>query len=108
MYAFDIKLNLYNMVAFPTIIGMGIDNSVHIFHRYQEIGRGSLRFGVAHDRARAVGYVADDDGRLLGIGAGHSPGAHVDWRALAGGFGVLFYHVRYPAAGPAANPRAPR
>ena len=43
MYAFDIKLNLYNMVAFPTIIGMGIDNSVHIFHRYQEIGRGSLR-----------------------------------------------------------------
>ena len=43
MYAFDIKLNLYNMVAFPTIIGMGIDNSVHIFHRYQEVGRGSLR-----------------------------------------------------------------
>ena len=43
MYAFDIKLNLYNMVAFPTIIGMGVDNSVHIFHRYQEIGRGSLR-----------------------------------------------------------------
>ena len=43
MYVFDIKLNLYNMVAFPTIIGMGIDNSVHIFHRYQEVGRGSLR-----------------------------------------------------------------
>ncbi len=43
MYAFDIKLNLYNMVAFPTIIGMGVDNSVHIFHRYQEVGRGSLR-----------------------------------------------------------------
>ena len=43
MYAFDIKLNLYNMVAFPTVIGMGVDNSVHIFHRYQEVGRGSLR-----------------------------------------------------------------
>lgn len=43
MYVFDIKLNLYNMVAFPTIIGMGIDNGVHIFHRYRETGPGSLR-----------------------------------------------------------------
>ncbi len=43
MYAFDIKLNLYNMVAFPTVIGMGIDNGVHIFHRYRETGKGSLR-----------------------------------------------------------------
>ena len=43
MYVFDIKLNLYNMVAFPTIIGMGIDNGVHIFHRYRETGKGSLR-----------------------------------------------------------------
>ena len=43
MYAFDIKLNLYNMVAFPTIIGMGIDNGVHVFHRYREAGKGSLR-----------------------------------------------------------------
>ena len=43
MYVFNIKLNLYNMVAFPTIIGMGIDNGVHIFHRYRETGTGSLR-----------------------------------------------------------------
>lgn len=43
MYVFDIKLNLYNMVAFPTIIGMGIDNGVHVFHRYREAGKGSLR-----------------------------------------------------------------
>jgi predicted RND superfamily exporter protein len=43
MYAFDIRLNLYNMVAFPTIIGMGIDNGVHVFHRYREAGKGSLR-----------------------------------------------------------------
>ena len=43
MYAFGIKLNLYNMVAFPTVIGMGIDNGVHIFHRYRETGKGSLR-----------------------------------------------------------------
>lgn len=43
MYVFDFKVNIYNIVAFPTIIGMGIDNAVHIFHRYQEAGVGSLR-----------------------------------------------------------------
>ncbi|SVD33130.1 uncharacterized protein METZ01_LOCUS385984, partial [marine metagenome] len=36
MYVFDFRINIYNMVAFPTIIGMGIDNAVHIFHRYRE------------------------------------------------------------------------
>jgi len=43
MYVFDYKVNIYNMVAFPTIIGMGIDNAVHVFHRYRESGPGSLR-----------------------------------------------------------------
>ena len=43
MYILDYKINIYNMVAFPTIIGMGIDNAVHIFHRYREAGKGSLR-----------------------------------------------------------------
>ncbi len=43
MYLFDIRLNLYNIVTFPIIIGMGVDNGVHIFHRYREAGRNSLR-----------------------------------------------------------------
>ena len=42
MYVFGMKLNFYNMVALPTIIGMGIDNGVHLFHRYREEGPGSL------------------------------------------------------------------
>lgn len=36
------KLNFYNMVALPTVIGMGIDNGVHFYHRYREEGPGSL------------------------------------------------------------------
>ncbi|MFP6642902.1 MAG: MMPL family transporter [Candidatus Latescibacterota bacterium] len=43
MYVFDFKVNIYNIVAFPVIIGMGIDNAVHVFHRYREAGVGSLR-----------------------------------------------------------------
>lgn len=42
LYLQDLKLNFYNMVALPTIIGMGIDNGVHLYHRYQEEGPGSM------------------------------------------------------------------
>lgn len=42
MFVAGMKLNFYNMVALPTIIGMGIDNGVHLYHRYREEGEGSL------------------------------------------------------------------
>lgn len=42
LYLQDVKLNFYNMVALPTIIGMGIDNGVHLYHRYREEGPGSM------------------------------------------------------------------
>lgn len=36
---FDVKLGLYNMVVLPTILGIGIDGSVHLYHRFLEEGR---------------------------------------------------------------------
>ena len=42
MAVFVIKLNLYNMVVLPAILGIGVDNGVHLYHRYKEEGRGSL------------------------------------------------------------------
>ncbi|MYB54887.1 MAG: MMPL family transporter [Gemmatimonadetes bacterium] len=42
LYLQDLKLNFYNMVALPTIIGMGIDNGVHLYHRYKQEGPGSM------------------------------------------------------------------
>ena len=41
---FDIRLSIFNMVVVPTVIGIGIDNAIHIFHRYREEGRMSLRY----------------------------------------------------------------
>lgn len=38
MVALDIRLNIFNMVVLPTVLGIGIDNGIHIFHRYQEEG----------------------------------------------------------------------
>ncbi|MFQ5864336.1 MAG: RND family transporter [bacterium] len=42
MYLSGMKLNLFNIVVFPSVIGIGVDNGVHIYHRYLEEGRGSL------------------------------------------------------------------
>ena len=38
MALFGIKLNIFNMVVLPTVLGIGIDNAIHIFHRYREEG----------------------------------------------------------------------
>lgn len=38
----DWKLNLFNLIALPLLIGMGQDDSLHIIHRYREEGPGSL------------------------------------------------------------------
>lgn len=36
MGLFDIKLSIFNMVALPSIIGIGVDNSIHIYYRFRE------------------------------------------------------------------------
>lgn len=72
MYLFDIKLNLYNMVAFPTVIGMGIDNGVHIFHRYREEGAGSLRLVL---RTTGVALLATTMTTMVGF-SGLIPANH--------------------------------
>jgi predicted RND superfamily exporter protein len=38
------KLNLFNIVVLPSVIGIGVDNGVHVYHRYREEGRNSLLF----------------------------------------------------------------
>lgn len=46
MVLLDIKLNFFNMLALPTLIGMGVDDGVHMHHRYRELGRHSARYIV--------------------------------------------------------------
>ena len=40
----NIKLNWFNLVAFPAMLAFGINNGLHFYHRYLEEGRGSLFF----------------------------------------------------------------
>jgi predicted RND superfamily exporter protein len=42
LYFFGVDFNVFNLAVIPTIIGLGIDNAVHIYHRYLEEGPGSL------------------------------------------------------------------
>ncbi len=43
MVLFGIDLTFYNLVVLPTVLGVGNDGGVHLTHRYQEEGRGSIR-----------------------------------------------------------------
>ncbi len=42
MWVAGIRLNFFNIIIVPAVLGMSIDNSIHIFHRYKELGPGSL------------------------------------------------------------------
>ena len=54
MYLFDIQLNFINAVVLPNLLAIAVDNSVHLFHRYEEEGPGSLGHVVRHTGLAAV------------------------------------------------------
>ncbi|MEM1125089.1 MAG: MMPL family transporter [Bacteroidota bacterium] len=43
MEIFGLRLNFYNLVVLPAVLGIGNDAGVHLVHRYREEGRGSIR-----------------------------------------------------------------
>jgi predicted RND superfamily exporter protein len=54
MYLFDVQLNFINAVVLPNLLAIAVDNSVHLFHRYEEEGTGSLGHVVRHTGFAAV------------------------------------------------------
>lgn len=40
---FGARLNFYNLIVLPAVLGIGNDAGVHLVHRYMEEGRGSMR-----------------------------------------------------------------
>ena len=43
MEVFGMRLNFYNMVVLPAVLGIGNDAGAHMVHRYREEGFGSIR-----------------------------------------------------------------
>jgi hypothetical protein len=54
MYLFNVQLNFINAVVLPNLLAIAVDNSVHLFHRYEEEGPGSLGHVVRHTGFAAV------------------------------------------------------
>ena len=43
MEIFGLKLNFYNLVVLPAVLGIGNDAGAHLVHRYREEGAGAIR-----------------------------------------------------------------
>ncbi len=54
MSLFDIKLNFTNGVVIPCMVGIGIDNAIHIYHRYLEEGPGSAPIVLRHSASATM------------------------------------------------------
>lgn len=50
MVIFNMRLGFFNMVTVPLIMGMGIDDGIHFYHRYREEGRGSILHVIRQTR----------------------------------------------------------
>ena len=53
MVNFDIRLNFFNIIVYPLIIGIGVDNCIHLFARFVEAGYTNVRL-VLKSVGRAV------------------------------------------------------
>lgn len=51
----DIKVNMFSIIAFPLLIGMGIDYGIHIYHRWLEEGDA---WHVVREAGGAVGLTS--------------------------------------------------
>ena len=74
MEILDLKLNFYNLVVLPAILGIGNDAGVHLVHRYREEGRGSLmhvlRFTGEHITMASLTTMVGFGGLLLSFHPG--------------------------------------
>ncbi len=71
IHALGMELNMFNMIVLPSIIGIGIDNAVHVYHRYKTEGKGSVRLVIrTTGMATLLAYLT------TGIGFGSALIAH--------------------------------
>jgi predicted RND superfamily exporter protein len=67
-YLFGFEFNYFNIVMFPVIISMGLDDGVHMLHRYYEegVGGGNLYF-IFINTGKSIMVAALTD--IIGFGA---------------------------------------
>lgn len=54
MQLLDLRLGVYNMLVVPTVLGIGIDGSVHLYHRYLRLGGDYALRPLGHTGAAVI------------------------------------------------------
>ncbi len=90
MYLFDLKWNLFNIVVIPSIIGIGVDNGVHIYHRYTEEGPGSLMHVLRHTGLAILMTTLTTIVGYSGLVAAHHPGLNSIGKLALVGISLTF------------------
>jgi len=99
MTLLGIKFNFYNLVVIPSILGMGIDSGVHIFHRYLEEGPGSIPYVLRHTGVAVFVCTLTTMVGFSGLLLAHHPGLNsIGKLAVLGlSFTLLASLVAFPA-----------
>lgn len=87
MKLFDVNLNFINAVVLPNLLAIAVDNSIHLFHRYEEEGPGSLGHVLRHTGwAAIVATLSNAAGYAALLTAGHGGLRSIGQLAVLGVF----------------------
>lgn len=73
------RFNMLNIVVLPSILGLGVDNSLHIYRRFEEVGAEGLPEALRHTTPAAVVCIATS---VIGFG-GMLGAEHPGLRSIA-------------------------
>jgi len=90
MHLLGMKLNFFNIVVLPSLVGIGVDNGVHICHRYMEEGPGSLYFVLRRTGLALVMTTLTTMVGYSGLIAATHPGLNSIGRLAVIGIGATF------------------
>jgi predicted RND superfamily exporter protein len=110
MYAYDIEINVFNLAIIPTVLGLGIDNAIHLQHRYSQEGPGSV--GYVLSTTGSASFLASAT-TVIGFGAAitaHHLGVQSMGTLAVVGFSCAFFSttVFFPALLQLLEGRQPR
>ncbi len=90
MVALGMELNFFNMVVFPSLVGIGVDEGVHIHHRYREEGPGSLPFVLRRTGTAVTLTTVTTMVGYAGLALAHHPGLRAIGILAVLGLGAAF------------------
>jgi uncharacterized protein len=85
MFLSHLSLNFFNVVVLPNLLAVAVDNSVHLFHRYQEEGPGSMAHIMRHTGVTAIVATCSNAAGYGALLVAHHAGLRsVGWLAVIG------------------------